>query len=38
MFIGLSFGITIGVSLYASAQDAEQQAAAALRAMLETEK
>lgn len=33
-FISVSFGVTIAVNVYASTQDAESQAAAALSAML----
>ena len=35
-FIGVSFGVTIGVNAYAGAQDSQQMAAAAISAMLET--
>ncbi len=34
-FIGVSFGVTIGVNAYAGVQDSQQMAAAALSAMLE---
>ena len=33
-FISVSLGVTVGVNAYATGQDAEQQAASALSAML----